>query len=163
MEKSSLRTILRYLVIFLAGVSCATTQKNRDQKCQHQKFSFSCVEYIKNYDGDTVTFDIPYLHPLIGENISVRIRGIDTPEIKAKNPCEKRKAVEAREFVSKLLTTSNRVDLRNLKRRYSRKLWIDTASRFEFDLMWQSGHPVGYKQNTAKWPPTRRPLCLSSS
>ena len=34
--------------------------------------------------------------------------------------------------------------------RYSRKLWIDTASRFEFDLTWQSSHPVGCKQTTGQ-------------
>jgi hypothetical protein len=29
---------------------------------------------IRNYDADTITFDIPNVHPLIGDKISVRVR-----------------------------------------------------------------------------------------
>ena len=43
--------------------------------------------YVRNYDGDTVTFNLPNLHPIIGENISIRVNSIDTPEINGK--CEK--------------------------------------------------------------------------
>ena len=45
--------------------------------------------YLRNYDGDTITFNLPSLHPIIGEKISIRVNGIDTPEIKGK--CEKEK------------------------------------------------------------------------
>ena len=38
--------------------------------------------YVRNYDGDTVTFNLPSLHPIIGEKISIRVNGIDTLEIK---------------------------------------------------------------------------------
>jgi len=47
--------------------------------------------YVRNYDGDTITFNLPGLHPIIGEKISIRVNGIDTPEIKGK--CEKEKRV----------------------------------------------------------------------
>lgn len=57
----------------------------------HTHAQFSCVKYLKNYDGDTTTFEIPNVHPLIGQNISVRVRGIDTPEIRTKDKCEKDK------------------------------------------------------------------------
>ena len=40
--------------------------------------------YLRNYDGDTITFNLPGLHPIIGEEISIRVNGIDTPEIKGK-------------------------------------------------------------------------------
>ena len=40
--------------------------------------------YVQNYDGDTVTFNLPGLHPIIGEKISIRVNGIDTPEIRGK-------------------------------------------------------------------------------
>lgn len=36
------------------------------------------VQYIRNYDGDTITFNIGKL----------RILGIDTPELNSKKPCE---------------------------------------------------------------------------
>ena len=45
--------------------------------------------YLRNYDGDTITFNLPGLHPIIGEKISIRVNGIDTPEIQGK--CEKEK------------------------------------------------------------------------
>ncbi|MEE8448005.1 MAG: hypothetical protein V3S39_00085 [Thermodesulfobacteriota bacterium] len=45
---------------------------------------FTDVQFIRCYDGDTCTFDIPYVHPLLGKRIAVRFRGIDTPEIKGK-------------------------------------------------------------------------------
>ena len=45
---------------------------------------FTDVKFIRCYDGDTCTFDIPYVHPLLGKRIAVRFRGIDTPEIKGK-------------------------------------------------------------------------------
>ena len=43
---------------------------------------FKNVTYHRCYDGDTYTFTLPGIHPLFGEKISVRITGIDTPEIK---------------------------------------------------------------------------------
>ncbi|MBF0370483.1 MAG: hypothetical protein HQL52_13605 [Magnetococcales bacterium] len=44
------------------------------------------VIYRGNYDGDTIRFDIPGVHPLLGDNISIRVRGVDTPEIRGKCP-----------------------------------------------------------------------------
>ena len=40
--------------------------------------------YLRNYDGDTITFNLPGLHSIIGEKITVCVNGIDTPEIKDK-------------------------------------------------------------------------------
>lgn len=39
---------------------------------------------VSVYDGDTMTVTIPDVPPLLGENIPVRVRGIDTPEMKDK-------------------------------------------------------------------------------
>jgi endonuclease YncB( thermonuclease family) len=44
--------------------------------------SFSGVEYVRNYDGDTMTVNIPGVHPLFGNEIGIRVRGIDTLEIR---------------------------------------------------------------------------------
>ena len=67
------------------------------------------VVYLGNYDGDTLRFDLPGIHPLFGENIPVRVRGVDTPEIRAKCPAEKRMAMEARERVRQLLANAKRI------------------------------------------------------
>ena len=44
--------------------------------------NFSGVEYVRNYDGDTMTVNIPGVHPLFENEIGIRVRGIDTLEIR---------------------------------------------------------------------------------
>jgi len=90
------------------------------------------VKYVKNYDGDTVTVNIPKLHPLIGEKINIRIKDIDTAEIKASKPCEKAIAIHTREVVKNLLQQAKKIELRNPSRgKYFRivaDLWFDGAN-----------------------------------
>lgn len=84
--------------------------------CEHTQTTFRCVMYLKNYDGDTITMAIPHVHPLLGKDITVRVRGIDTPEIRAKLPCEAEAARLAQSFVSEELKTAKRIDLINIGR-----------------------------------------------
>lgn len=74
------------------------------------------VKYVKNYDGDTITFNISYLHPIIGESISVRVNGIDTPEIKGKCEKEKMDARIVKIFVSNELKNAKTINLVNINR-----------------------------------------------
>ncbi len=78
--------------------------------------SFSHVEYVGNYDGDTITFRIQGVHPIIGENIKVRIRGVNTPEIRGKCEKERLLATEARDFVARVLGKAKKIELRNVAR-----------------------------------------------
>jgi len=55
--------------------------------------------YISNYDGDTIKFNLPGLHPIIGNKINIRVNGIDTPEIRGKCEQEKYSAEQAREMM----------------------------------------------------------------
>lgn len=84
--------------------------------CAHSDSAFRCVEYIRNYDADTITFNVPGVHPLIGKKINVRVSGVDTPEVKTKNSCEKDKARNAKKLVANLLKHAKRIDLLNIKR-----------------------------------------------
>lgn len=84
--------------------------------CEHNKSTFRCVKAIRNYDGDTLTVRIPGVHPLIGENISVRVRGVDTPEVKGRAPCEKDTARTAKRLVHSLLRSAKRIDLVDVER-----------------------------------------------
>jgi micrococcal nuclease len=77
---------------------------------------FTNVTYIRNYDADTVTFDIKGLPPLFGSNISVRVGGIDTPEIRTKNKCEKGLAIQGKLFVAGQLGSAKKITLRNPQR-----------------------------------------------
>src|SRR3989338_8597440 len=56
------------------------------------------------------------VHPLLGENISIRVNGVDTPEMKTKNKCEKEMAQKAQRYVASVMATAKRVDLKNIKR-----------------------------------------------
>lgn len=78
--------------------------------------SFKGVKYLKNYDGDTVTVNIPGVHPLLGKKISIRVNGVDTPEKRTKNKCEKKKARTAQKLVQSLLKNAKKIDLLNVKR-----------------------------------------------
>ena len=84
--------------------------------CKHEVSTFRCVKYIKNYDADTVTFNIPGVHPLIGKKINIRVLGVDTPELRTKNKCEKNKARNAKKLVKNLLKNAKRIDLENVSR-----------------------------------------------
>lgn len=93
------------------------------QDCEHSKSTFSCVKYVKNYDADTITVDIPKVHPIIGDNISVRVSGVDAPEIKGQGPCEKEASRNAKRLVENLLKNAKRIDLINVdKDKYFRLL-----------------------------------------
>lgn len=84
--------------------------------CQHDAKTFRCVEYVKNYDADTVTFNIKGVHPLLGDKISVRVNGLDAPEIKGKQPCEKDAARAAQRLVQSLLKNAKGINLENIGR-----------------------------------------------
>ena len=61
------------------------------------------AEVIKVYDGDTITIGFFYPgsdKPHIPYRMSVRLLGIDTPEMKGKSPEEKAKAKQAQSFLS---------------------------------------------------------------
>ncbi len=84
--------------------------------CAHDASTLRCVHYKRNYDGDTITFQIPGVHPIIGRDISVRVFGIDTPEMKGKAPCEVARAREAKDLVTRLLQSARNIELRNIQR-----------------------------------------------
>lgn len=104
--------------------------------CVHLNDRFNCVEYVKNYDADTITFNIPGVHSIIGEKINIRVSGVDTPEIRTKNSCEKKLAKFAKKEVEKVLKGAKRIDLANIKRgKYFRivaDVIIDGKSLTEF-------------------------------
>lgn len=74
------------------------------------------AEVISVYDGDTLRVNIPNYPPIVGKNISIRISGVDTPEIRGKCVQEKRLAKIAKTFVTKALSGAEKVELRNIQR-----------------------------------------------
>lgn len=70
---------------------------------------FNNVKYIRNYDGDTINFDLGCNLPDLFRYMPLRLYGIDTPEIKSKNPT----AYKARDFVKSELSSAAQINLVN--------------------------------------------------
>lgn len=68
------------------------------------------------YDGDTFRVDIDQWPALIGKNAPIRINNIDTPELRAKCPAEKRLALAAKSFTKNKLEHAKKIELRQLNR-----------------------------------------------
>jgi micrococcal nuclease len=100
-----------YAVVHPAAQNPAQTES-----CVHSATALNCVQYLYNHDGDTLTVRINHVHPLLGERISVRVHGVDTPEMYSTDVCERRAAVIAQRVVKTLLSSAQRIDLVSVQR-----------------------------------------------
>ena len=102
--------------------------------------------YLRNYDGDTVTFNLPGLHPIIGEKISIRVNGIDTPEIRGKCEKEKYDAKQAKEMVADILRDAEQITLKNLERGKYFRIVADVIADGEdlADMLVEAGMALRY-------------------
>lgn len=122
-------TLVNPLLIFLAMICfsiIAIEAESRSPKsfkeyskgCVPLDFdnNFYCVEFVRNPDGDTPIVNIHRVHPLLGKEIGIRLRGVDTPEIRSKSKCERDLAIKAKWFTFKKLSTARQINLINVKR-----------------------------------------------
>lgn len=98
-----MKTFLGLLTVILCSCSSKIVATN----------SFNDVRVIEVYDGDTIKVQLPDLPSVFGDRLSIRVSGIDTPELRTKNTCEKQAALKAKELVEKLITGSKKVSLQN--------------------------------------------------
>ena len=68
------------------------------------------------YDGDTFSVSINQWPAIIGKNIPVRLKGVDTPEMKGACYQEILKAREAKKFTVQRLRSAKKVELKNMSR-----------------------------------------------
>ncbi len=73
-------------------------------------------EVVKVIDGDTIKVNIDTVHPLIGEAISVRLAGIDTPELSSKDPPIQSLALRAKAFTEEALKGAHTIVLIDMRR-----------------------------------------------
>lgn len=73
------------------------------------------AEYLKNYDGDTITVNLDCNQPLFCQNMSIRLNGVDTPEIRGKCKKEKLLAKKAKYYVRQKIKKSD-LKLKNCKK-----------------------------------------------
>lgn len=74
------------------------------------------VKVISVHDGDTFKIDIPGEAAVFGKGISVRVYGIDTPELASKKICERALALRATALTQKLVNGSKMINLLNVRR-----------------------------------------------
>jgi endonuclease YncB( thermonuclease family) len=84
------------------------------------------------YDGDTFRVNISGWPAVVGESIPIRIKGIDTPEMRGKCQSEKDAARAAKQFSVARLREGRVIELKAIERdKYFRLLaevWIDGVS-----------------------------------
>lgn len=90
--------------------------------------SFYKVRLASVYDGDTFKVYLACRYPLFCKKISVRVNGIDCPELKTKDPCEKQAAQQAKLF-TKAFLKSGPVILRNCQKDKYFRLLCDVSVR----------------------------------
>jgi micrococcal nuclease len=73
-------------------------------------------EIIDVHDGDTFKVNITGYPPIIGEEILVRIRGVDTPELRGDSDYERALAKKAQLYAENRLRNAKVVKLRNMGR-----------------------------------------------
>jgi endonuclease YncB( thermonuclease family) len=74
------------------------------------------VKFNSIYDGDTFYVDIPSFPSVFREKMGIRLKGVDTPELRGKTLCEKQKAKEARNFVFHKLYKAKKINLYDCER-----------------------------------------------
>jgi endonuclease YncB( thermonuclease family) len=140
---------------FSRGLLPVNSLGNGDS-CQHSETSFRCVRVVSVYDADTIFVDLPEIHPLFGRRIGIRVAGIDAPELRTRNSCEKNRALQAKSLVQRLVNQANRIDIINVQRdKYFRVLGtvlIDGQSLSEELLSRQLAYPyTGGRKQRVNW------------
>ena len=132
----SLGVIVALLVIggSVAGISYYLIGDDNETSAVTTKdiFTLSPDQIVEVYDGDTFKIDLPSQHPLFGDDISVRVLGIDTPEMRGTSEEVKALAYKAKNRTQELLSDAKTIELKNPQRdKYFRVLaevWIDGES-----------------------------------
>lgn len=85
----------------------------------YSKQSFGSVivdEVTSIYDGDTFRVNINSYPDIVGKKMSIRVNGIDTPEMRGKCKKEKDLARQAKQLTVSTLRSAKVIELRNMQR-----------------------------------------------
>lgn len=104
-----MKTLFLLPILFLL-CGCSVVDRNRPYP------DVTVSRILRVIDGDTFACDIDEHSAIAGKNISIRIRGIDTPELKSKAPEERKAAMFEQQRLSGLLRRTRVIELRNIDR-----------------------------------------------
>jgi endonuclease YncB( thermonuclease family) len=96
--------------------SVATTPETTEDKIVQKYADVKVSRLLRVIDGDTFAVDIDCHTPIAGKNISIRLRGINTPELKSKALELRKSAYEEKERLERLLTSAKVIELCNIDR-----------------------------------------------
>ena len=95
-------------------------------------FTLTPDQVVSVYDGDTFKINLPDMHPLFGDDLSIRLFGVDTPEMRGTSDKIKALAMQAQQITEQALKGASKIELRNPQRgKYFRivsEVWIDGES-----------------------------------
>ena len=95
-------------------------------------FILSPNQIVEVYDGDTFKIDLPSQHPLFGDDLAIRVFGIDTPEMRGTSDEVKALAYKAKNRTQELISDAKTIELKNPQRgkyfRVAAEVWIDGES-----------------------------------
>ena len=145
-----MRTYMKIVVLLLPLLLCHALNSYAESYGDYQG-----AVYLKNYDGDTIRFNLPGYPPIAGKDIRVRVNGIDTPEIKGKCKKEKYEAQQARDMVADILKGAEKINLKNMKRGKYFRIAADVIVDGEnlADVLIEAGMAIKYNggKKTYKW------------
>lgn len=103
----------------------------------------------KVIDGDTVRLEVDYLPVELGNKMSLRILGIDTPELHGKCLEEIKKAQDARDFLKGYLKGKQYTIVLKGRDKYFRLLGdIKVGNELISEVMLKNGHAIVYQGKT---------------
>ena len=119
--------------------------------------NYTQAETLYNYkvtkviNGDTVTVKVDFLPIELGDTLSIRIYGIDTPEIRGKCLSEIEKAKNAKAFLKDLLAKNDYKIVIKGRDKYFRLIGdIKVGNDYVSNIMLNKGYAVNYKGKTHK-------------
>lgn len=74
------------------------------------------VELLRVIDGDTIKVNLPSCFDWMLEDVSIRLLGYDTPELRGGTMKSRREARKARDFVDRLIRSGAVLTLRNVSK-----------------------------------------------
>ena len=106
--------------ILLFFIVLATCHPVPSRTLAHEGYTpdelLSYFEFERCIDGDTLKVKNNALPDIFGRNLSIRVRGLDTPELRGKCAHEKKLAVRSKEFCSFLMKNAENIEFKNLER-----------------------------------------------
>ena len=118
---SPVLSVQLFLLTSLLTAACTSPRSNDARpltmpKELAERSPFEVSAFHGCYDGDTCTISLSDLPALFGDHITVRLAGIDTPEIKGICEKERTLAVQAQALTQKLMVQATRIELLEPKR-----------------------------------------------